>query len=64
MIRYTRIVLAIPFYLTASLMLFYTCVVLFLWNFKEFTFSEQVTLGIIISGFQCVSIIAGNKRKE
>ena len=46
------------------LILFYTCVVLFLWNFNEFTFSEQITLGIIISGFQCVSIIAGLKRKE
>jgi len=53
-------------YLSALIyvILFYSCVVLFLWNFNEFTFSEQITLGIVISGFQCLSIITGLKRKE
>ena len=39
------------------LIIFYVSISLFLWNFNTFSFQEKVIVGLIISGFQCISTI-------
>ena len=46
------------------LLLFYICIILFIWNFDTFTFQEKIIVGILISGFQCVSFVSNLKHKE
>ena len=39
------------------LILFYLSIVLFIWNFKTFTFQQQVIMFALISGFQCIAAL-------
>ena len=43
------------------LIMFYTAIVMFFWNFKTFTYQEKTIMFAIISGFQCISSICDNK---
>ena len=45
------------------LIMFYTAIVMFFWNFKTFTYQEKTIMFAIISGFQCISSICDNKQR-
>jgi len=43
------------------LIVFYSAICTFFWNFKDFTYQEKTIMFAIISGFQCISSICDNK---
>ena len=42
------------------LIVFYICVICFLWNFNEFSFPERIIVLLIMSGVQCLSVVQDN----
>jgi len=45
------------FWALAYLGLFYTCVLVALFNFSDFTLYEKLSLGLIVAGFHCLSTL-------
>ena len=45
------------FWAIAYLGLFYACVLIALFNFSDFTLYEKLSLGLIVSGFHCLSTL-------
>ena len=39
------------------MLLFYTSLMLFVWNFESFSFQEKVIVGLLVGGLQCIASI-------
>ena len=43
------------------MLLFYTSLMLFVWNFESFSFQEKVIVGLLVGGLQCIASICENE---
>jgi len=46
-----------------NLILFYTCIGCFFYNFNTFTFQEKVLMFTLFSGIQCISYLCQSNMK-